>query len=119
MFAQIIPEAMIPLPSSKDERVLFGLLGKIARETGAPAELLEVKSGERAFGVEYRVVTDQGWTYLSALNLMKTAQTVRLSGIIPKQVTDLLSGNRVDCANIRLDPMVPVLLDLGKNAGKF
>ena len=36
-----------------------------------PAELLDAKTGERVFGVEYRVASDQGRTYFSALNQLK------------------------------------------------
>ena len=58
-----------------------------------PAELLDAQTGERVFGVEYRVVSDQGRTYFSALNQLKNEQVVKLAGGPQTQIKDLLSGD--------------------------
>ena len=102
------------LPVSDDDRVLFRQLAPMARELGAPAKLLDVETGERVFGVEYRIVSEQGRLYLSALNHLKHDQTVQLLGSATLQAKDLLSGDWLDSSHIRLEPMRPVLLDFGK-----
>jgi hypothetical protein len=114
-----LPETLRPvaLPASGDDRVVFRQLTPLTRDLGGPAELLDAQTGERAFGVEYRVVCDQGRTYFSALNQLKNALVVKLAGGPQTQIKDLLSGAPVDGAHIRLRPMVPVLLDLDLPAG--
>ena len=101
------------LPANDDERVVFRQLTPILRKLGLPVELLDVKTGERVFGVEYRVVSEQGRTYLSALNQLKNNLVVKLAGRPPAQIKDLLSENMGESTRIHLEPMVPVLLDLG------
>jgi hypothetical protein len=107
-----------PLPASDDERVVFRQLAPIARELSAPAELLEAQTGGPVFGVEYRVVSERGRTYLSALNQLRNAQVVKLAGEPQTQIKDLLSGNMAESTRIHLKPMVPVLLDLGPTGEK-
>ena len=109
---------LMPLPPSDDERVLFREFAPISHDLGVDAPLLNAKDASHAWGVEYRVVGDNGHTYLSALDQLKQSQVVKLSGGPRKQFKDLLSGNLVDGTHIRLEPMVPVLLDLGAAAGK-
>ena len=107
-----------PLPASSDERVVFRQLASIARDLGAPAELLDLQTKQRVFGVEYRVVNDRGRIYLSALNQLGNAQVVKLAGEPQTQIKDLLSGNIAENTRIHLEPMVPVLLDLGPTGEK-
>ena len=113
--ARILPADYAPkvLPVSDDERVVFQQLAPLAVMLSAPESLLDAKTGARVFGVEYRIMSDQGHNYLSALNHLKQDQIVRLPETAPAPVRDLLSGNLVDAGNLRLVPMVPVLLDLG------
>jgi hypothetical protein len=41
---------------------------------------------------------------------------VKLAGRSQTQIKDLLSGDLIDGAHIRLQPMIPVLLDLGASS---
>jgi len=109
--------ASILLPASANEHVLFGQLAPLVHTLGGPPELQDAQTGARVYGVEYRVVSDAGHTYLSALNLLKKVQEVKLAGATQPQVKDLLSGNRYAGAHLQLEPMVPVLLDLGAETG--
>jgi len=102
-----------PLPASGDERIVFRQLAPIVRNLGAPPELLDAQNGERVFGVEYRVVSDQGRTYLSALNQLKNEQVVKFAEGSWARTKDLLSGDSVERTHIQLRSMIPVLLDLG------
>jgi hypothetical protein len=102
----------ITVSSNDDERALFDSLGQLAVDMGAPPALLDANTGERAFGIEYRLVGDRDHAYLSALNQLKKAQVVSLSYAGSMPIRDLLSGNRFNGTRIELEPMVPVLLDL-------
>lgn len=104
---------MRTVPASANERVVFDALVPITQELGITARLVDAQTGTPAFGVEYRIVRDQGRTFLSALNQLKQTQVVWISGLTARSITDLLSGGSADCARITLVPMVPVLFDLG------
>jgi len=108
-----VTPAMRTVPASANERVVFDALVPITQELGITARLVDAQTGTPAFGVEYRIVRDQGRTFLSALNQLKQTQVVWISGLTARSITDLLSGGSADCARITLVPMVPVLFDLG------
>ncbi|MDR3710756.1 MAG: beta-galactosidase [Capsulimonadaceae bacterium] len=101
-----------PLPFSDDDHVVFEQLAQIARNVGAPGELHDAQSGQPIFGIEYRVVSDQGKTYVSAINLMKSTVTVKSPVGRFGRVKDLLSGETVDLNAITLAPMQPRLIEL-------
>ncbi|MDR3707929.1 MAG: beta-galactosidase [Capsulimonadaceae bacterium] len=105
---------MASLPFSGDDRKVFDQLSPIAQSLGVQGELVDAKTGHRPFGVEYRIVTDQGRTFLSAINLLRAPLTVKAPGGHAGHGQDLLSGEVVDVAAIVLNPMQPRLVDLGK-----
>ena len=119
--ARSLPPAlkMATLPASADEQVLFRQLAPLVRKFGGPLELRDTQTGAHVFGVEYRLVHEQGRAYLSALNQLQQEQTVKVAGTQSKdRCKDLLSGAAVDGGRLRLQPMVPVLLDLGASDGR-
>ncbi|MDR3706663.1 MAG: carbohydrate binding domain-containing protein [Capsulimonadaceae bacterium] len=101
-----------PLPFSDDERVVYRQLSPIAKVLGAPGELHDAASGKGVLGVEFRVVSDRGRTYLSALNQTKTPVTVRLSRPTSGVGKDLLSGQTIALGAIKLNSMQPRLIEL-------
>jgi hypothetical protein len=62
--ARRLPQAFkpVPLPASDDDRIVFRQLAPLARALGTPAALFDAPTGEPVFGVEYRVVSDDGQT---------------------------------------------------------
>ena len=77
-----VPSALrpTPLPASRDERVVFDQLAPLVRNLSDLLGPINAQTGQRVFGVEYRVVSDHGRTYLSALNQLKSDLIVKLAG---------------------------------------
>jgi hypothetical protein len=93
-----------------DEKIEARLIRtELLRHGWRPRDLLVAGSAERAWGVEYRVVTQPGRTLVSAVNLLKEPQTVEIPWLAGP-ATDLLSGQKADLKKLTLAPMVPVLL---------
>ena len=88
--------------ASSSQRILQDIL--------KPAELLDAASGKLAWNVEYRLVKHQGATLVPIIDFAAGPITVRCPAIAGKRTIDLLSGEEVDPAAIRLEPMVPRLL---------
>ncbi len=83
---------------------------QILRDIFKPAELLDAASGKLAWNVEYRLVEHNGATLLPIIDFAAGSVVVRCPAIAGKRTIDLLSGEEVDPAAIRLEPMVPRLL---------
>jgi hypothetical protein len=76
------------------------------------AEAHDGKSGDFAYNVEYRMVDQPGRTLMPVINFNKEAVTVKFPEFARKQATDLLSDEAVDLQNLKLEPMVPMLLEV-------
>jgi len=104
----------IQITESGDERIVFRELAPIVNKLGAPESLVNVRDGAHSWGVEYRIVSDHGRTYLSALDLLQTAATVRWISAPSRKAKDLLSGDICDTSRLLLLPMKPVLLEFSE-----
>ncbi len=71
---------------------------------------MDAASGKSAWNVEYRLVEHNGATLLPIIDFAAGPVAVRCPAIAGKRTIDLLSGEEVDPAAIRLEPMVPRLL---------
>ena len=75
----------------------------------------DTTTGQSAWGIEFRVVQENGSTLLPLINLCKEKAVVQLPAWTNKNATDLLSGETVSLNSIQLEPMLPRLLKIGRN----
>lgn len=110
-----------PLPGPRDypviapganDRATFSLL-RAALQPPPTASLRESRSGEPAWGVEFRVVPMGKVTLVPLDNFNQEARTVTLAKWAGRPALDLLSGETVDLQSIPLEPMLPRLLRIG------
>ncbi len=74
------------------------------------ADLEDNKSGQGAWGTEFRTVRYHGQMLVPLLNLNSQAETVHFPKWAGRQALDLLSGENVSLDAISLEPMSPRLL---------
>jgi hypothetical protein len=74
--------------------------------------LSNATTGVTAWGIEYRVVSYRGSTLVPMINFLRTSQTVSIN--LEGAAVDLLSGQTVNLHQIVLEPMTPVLLQVGQ-----
>lgn len=110
-----LPEALAAIPTIKpqaEERLMAQLLLEMLAKGGTRfTTIVDTKAGQPAWGVEFRVVRDGGRTLLPVINMLNEPVTVRFDGL-GKSPTDLLTGQPVDLSALKLDPMVPMLIEL-------
>ena len=115
-----LPEAVADLPTialtdgdplADERRVTGELRGLLSDAELATVELVAVDTNEPAIGIDRRAVTtDDGRRLLAVTNLMNEPQTVRLAD--GGAGTDLISGESVELAELKLPSLAPMLIEL-------
>lgn len=89
--------------------------GSGARRQPIPFTDLLTRENGPAWGVEYRAVEMDGATMVPMVNLNGKTMTVAFTpGMAQRPAVDLLSGEKVDLSEIKLEPLLPKLLRLAK-----
>jgi len=103
-----LPETLAKIPVVRLKAVVSAL-----REIPSLKQvcLVDLSTGQPAWGVEYRVVPYQGRLLVSMMNMLSKSQTVRLEQ--KGRAVDLITGRSVDLDRLVLEPMVPHLFQIG------
>jgi len=88
-------------------RILHGLF---VQDGLAVVDLIDRDTGEPAWGIEYRLVTDAKGFLVSLTNHTRRTQNVSLN--LKGKAKDLVSGRSVHPDRLKLEPMTPVLLKI-------
>ncbi len=97
--------------SLKTERGAASDLRK-AFKSPASVAVVDAKTIEPAWGVEYKVVESDGATLVPLINLLKQPQTVNVTTEQADSAIDLLTGQPISLKKITLEPMTPLLLKI-------
>ncbi len=98
------------LPKAADSDKLFALLTEKSRDWQLPSALQLVDtSGKPVFGVEIRSAPYGDGLVASVCNHLREPQTITLTGVVNKTLTDLITGKRLG-ATFLAEPMIPLLL---------
>lgn len=108
------PFAQSPkLVPQKDEPATCQALRDLLTQGGlALGDLRDADSGQPAWGVEFRIVPIGTKTLIPMINLNREPRNVKLPPSTGRTAVDLLTGEPVKGATLRLEPMVPRLLEL-------
>jgi len=103
----------VSVAHQESARLLMAQLDEVFAGGGLSrrAAMIDARTGEPAWGVDYRVVSRDGLpTLVSALNVLN--KPVELALDIPGQAIDLITGAPRELKNFKLDPMEFVLLEV-------
>ncbi len=98
--------------SNDGKKMAPGLRSALVSNGLKVTDLTNPTTLKAVWGIEFRTVPYQGTTLVPMVNMLNKPQTVKLP--LEGQAMDLISGQTVDLARLKLEPMVPHLLQIKK-----
>lgn len=115
-----LPEALqktpVVSPDGRD-REFTERLRPVLKQAGLQRPNLKYPNGKPAWGVEYRVVQQNGTALIPLINFLPDRQTVALE-CDGQKAEDLIKQQEVDPKSIVLEPMSPRLIQLSRMENK-